>query len=290
MSLSVRENAALSALGRFARPASARAATRELDGVPRSLSIPRRCERRRWRRRSRRCRAATSRRWSSPGRCCPSRRSCSPTSPPRASTSAPAPRSTGSCASVARRGRPGRRRLLRRQGARRALRPGPGDVARPRRRDADGRRGHRGADRRGRGQLHHRGRSRRPHGSGARRAPARLRRFLQRRLRALGPPARRDGRLLGRVHRPRRTTGTCPPSTSRTCSPRPPRSGFIALGQNIALLTGGIDLSVGPLAGLPRRRRLLLRQRRQVRRRRCSLGLVADGRGRGRRRARSTAR
>ena len=25
--------------------------------------------------------------------------------------------------------------------------------------------------------------------------------------------------------------------------------GFIALGQNIALLTGGIDLSVGPLAG-----------------------------------------
>ena len=34
-----------------------------------------------------------------------------------------------------------------------------------------------------------------------------------------------------------------------TCSPPPPPSGFIALGQNIALLTGGIDLSVGPLAG-----------------------------------------
>ena len=25
--------------------------------------------------------------------------------------------------------------------------------------------------------------------------------------------------------------------------------GFISLGQNVALLTGGIDLSVGPLAG-----------------------------------------
>ena len=31
--------------------------------------------------------------------------------------------------------------------------------------------------------------------------------------------------------------------------------GFISLGQTFALLLGGIDLSVGPLAGLPRRRR-----------------------------------
>ena len=42
--------------------------------------------------------AATSRRSSSPGRCSPSRSCCSPTSRPRAWTSGPGPRSTGSCA------------------------------------------------------------------------------------------------------------------------------------------------------------------------------------------------
>ena len=35
------------------------------------------------------------------------------------------------------------------------------------------------------------------------------------------------------------------------------------LGQPIALLIGGIDLSVGPLAGLPGRGRILLRHRRE---------------------------
>ena len=41
--------------------------------------------------------------------------------------------------------------------------------------------------------------------------------------------------------------------------------GFIALGQTVALMIGGIDLSVGPLAGFLVVVGQLLRQRRQVR-------------------------
>ena len=40
--------------------------------------------------------------------------------------------------------------------------------------------------------------------------------------------------------------------------------GFIALGQTVALLLGGIDLSVGPLAGFLVVVGFVLRQRRQV--------------------------
>ena len=41
--------------------------------------------------------------------------------------------------------------------------------------------------------------------------------------------------------------------------------GFIAIGQTIAVLLGGIDLSVGPLVGTARGRRLVLHQRRPSR-------------------------
>ncbi len=97
MRLSVRENAAVSALKRFrtgpAHEPQARAghggrhprlAVGE-GGLPRRerlVAVGRQPAEGRW----------------SPVRCCRSRRSCSPTSPPRASTSAHAPRSTRSCA------------------------------------------------------------------------------------------------------------------------------------------------------------------------------------------------
>ncbi len=61
-------------------------------------SIPSPSRRPRWRRPCRRCPAATSRRSCWPGRCCPSPRFSSPTSRPRASTSGRGRRSTGSCA------------------------------------------------------------------------------------------------------------------------------------------------------------------------------------------------
>ena len=97
MRLSVRENAAVSALKRFrtgllmtASASSAWSATRSSSLVGEGRIA------RRERRRP--CPAATSRRSWSPGRCSRSRRSCSPTSPRRASMSARAPRSTRSCA------------------------------------------------------------------------------------------------------------------------------------------------------------------------------------------------
>ena len=83
-----------------------------------------------------RCPAATSRRSSSPARCSPSRRCWSPTSPPRAWTSVPAPRSTRSCGRRRRGGVPVVVCFLGRQGARGPVRPGAGDVARSCRRDA----------------------------------------------------------------------------------------------------------------------------------------------------------
>ena len=77
-----------------------RAGRRRRPGLdqPSSSSGPRRSARR-WAR----CRAATSRRWCSPAGCGASPRCCCSTSPPTASTSAPAPRSTSWSARPSRR-------------------------------------------------------------------------------------------------------------------------------------------------------------------------------------------
>ncbi len=63
--------------------------------------------------------------------------------------------------------------------------------------------------------------------------------------------------------------------------------GFISLGQTFALLLGGIDLSVGPLAGFSRGPGLVLHPRRQVTR---GLGARVRPHARGRRRSRPPER
>ena len=50
--------------------------------------------------------------------------------------------------------------------------------------------------------------------------------------------------------------------------------GFIALGQTVAILSSGIDLSVGPAGRLPRRHRVVLHQSTASRRRRSRLGFA----------------
>ena len=191
-------------------------------------------------------RAATSRRSSSPGRCSPTRRCWWPTSPPRVSTSEPVPRSTGSCAK--------RRRAA-----------CPVVVASSDAKELEGlcdqvlvmSRGHVVETLRGDEVTEQRivsaavdlhGRGRRggspPRAGGERTDAAPVHAG---RLRADGAAAGRDGRSRRGIA----------PGNERYLSgfnianilTAATAIGLIALGQNIALLTGGIDLSVGPLAG-----------------------------------------
>ena len=139
------------------------------------------------------------------------------------------------------------RRLVRRQGARGPLRRGPRHVARPRRR------------RRSAATTSPRSGSSVPRcssrteavGSTEQRAEAGSRR-------AAVPPAATTRRrpwsassssLLAALSADPERQLPLRLQRHRPCCSRRRRSGFIALGQTVALLTGGIDLSVGPLAG-----------------------------------------
>ena len=153
--LSVRENAALSgARAVHARARSSAGAARS-TGVERelaSLAVTRPVDARR--------RLGALRRQPAEGRHRPrpavrAGAPAWPTSRPRASTSAPGPRSTASCARSPSAACPSSS-PPRRQGARGPLRPGARHVARPRRRDPERRRRHRGATRQRRGQRHRR--------------------------------------------------------------------------------------------------------------------------------------
>ena len=197
------------------------------------------------RRRSPRSPAATSRRSSWRGRCCPSRRCSSPTSPPRASTSAPAPRSTASSARSPRRDVP--------------VVVGSSDT-----KELEGlcdrvivmSRGHAVATLEGdqvteenivQAEI-----------SATTHTSQRMTDRVRRRARILhfveGDYAPGD-RARHRHARARRSTfcsataATYPTSTSRRSTFACAALGFISLGQTFALLLGGIDLSVGPLAG-----------------------------------------
>ena len=103
-----------------------------------------------------------------------------------------------------------------------------------------------------------------------------------RRLRPVGSWSR-DHRAAGRLtaHPQRRYLSAFNVST---CCTAATALGFIALGQNIALLTGGIDLSVGPLAGfLVVMASFFVNDGKSLAT--VVLGLAADDRGRGARRA-----
>ena len=139
----------------------------------------------------------------------------------------------------------GRRRLQRRHRARGAVRPRDRDVARPGGRDARGRRRHRGAHRARRDQRDHA--QRRAGWCDAQRGLSRLARFIE------GDYA--PVLVLALVmlvlglyvlhHNSRYTSDFNINSVMFACA----ALGFISLGQTFALLLGGIDLSVGPLAG-----------------------------------------
>ena len=116
----------------------------------------------------------------------------------------------------------GDRRVLGRQGARRTLRPGAGDVTRSRRGDPRRRRRDRGAHRLRRRDLDRRSGLRgRCAARGQRSGPAP---FHPGRLHPDRPAPRCDGRRWRRTSPPA-TIATCRASTSPTCSPRPLPSG-----------------------------------------------------------------
>ena len=144
--------------------------------------------------------------------------------------------------------RPGRHRLLRRQGARGALRRGARHVARARRGDAARRRRSPRSGWSARRSAPAPRRSSVPEGAPAGRSVRGLRRFIRATTRR-----RRWSRpiivLLGGVLLARRTARYLSDFNVSNLLTAATALGFIALGQNIALLTGGIDLSVGPLAG-----------------------------------------
>ncbi len=156
----------------------------------------------------------------------------------------------------------GRRQFLRRGRARGPVRQGHRAVARARRRDADRRRRRGSQNRRGGGQ---RRASRRRLAEGAREAKAR------RRPAAGATSCRSDNApavplaivtVLLALYGYSQNANFLSSFNISNVLMLATALGFIALGQTIALLLAGVDLSVGPLAGLPGRDRLVLRQRR----------------------------
>ena len=144
-------------------------------------------------------------------------------------------------------GHAGRRQFLRRGGARGALRQGHRAVARTGRRDADRRRCRRSQDRRGGGQRSASCRCAGASQARGRGAPSGWRHFLQMDNAPAVPLAIVTVllALYGYSQNPNFLSSFNIYNMLMLAT----ALGFIALGQTIALLLGGVDLSVGPLAG-----------------------------------------
>ena len=170
-------------------------------------------------------------------------------------------RSTGSCARPRDERHGGGRPVLGRRRARRALRPRAHLLPRPGRAPScrgDG--GHRGAI------TESRPRSTSSAGARERSAASASRSQLAASCRGDYSPAAilaRGGPRALVVHRDRSTTSFLSSVYSRTCCSGD-RADLRRPGQLVVMMTGGIDLSVGPLDGLRRRRRLVLRDRGRV--------------------------
>ncbi len=246
MSLSVRENAAIAALKKFTQPA-VRQPAKEVSAGRRIPRLARRSRRRRW------MRPVSSLSGGNQQKVVIARALLSdpvlliadePTQGVDVGARADI---YGILREASGRGIPVDRRLVGCQGARGTVRPGRRDVARPRRRDPDRRRHHRGAHRHAprcsstteacRGDTAAAGRNASPASAASSRATTRPA--------LVGPSSSScSGRyLLGQNPAYLSTFNITNLLTAAAAL------GFIALGQNIALLTGGIDLSVGPLAG-----------------------------------------
>ena len=248
MTLSVRENAALSALGRLPARAAAEPRAGRSPSVDRELDVAGGQDAVAARPSSPPCPAATSRRSCSPAPCCPQPPSLVADEPTQGVDVGARAEIYRILREVSDERRAGGRRVLRRQGARGSLRPRHRDVAgrvssRPSTGDDVTEERLINAAVRATGHT----RRRRPQpvevaGS------TRLGRFLQGDY-APGrhPRARhaRSRRLRPAARTPATSSSFNITSVMISCA----ALGFIALGQTVALLIGGIDLSVGPLAG-----------------------------------------